>query len=157
MALGISEAQESKMISARAARNKQNLKVPLLINIKDGRLLPNVPALAGHPAETTPDGKTIPAKKPHPDLRPYTGSPKASLEERMKWLETLGVAPTRREVVLADPEPFDIGLATLDELAQFAKDEYGLEIDKGAGIRAARNAVAAAARKAGAVKEEKLN
>ncbi len=156
MALGVNEAQETKMISARAARNKQNPKIPFLINIKDGRLLPNVPALAGRPAETTSDGKVIPAKKPHPDLRPFTGSVKATLDERMKWLETLGMAPGQRQVSLANVEPFDVGTATLDELVMFAKDEYGLDLDKGKGLKAARTAVIEAATKAGVIKDEPL-
>lgn len=159
MALGINEQTEQKMISARAARNKQNKEVPFLINVKDGRLLPNIPALAGRPAEKTPSGHTIPAKKPHPNYRPFTGSPKASLEERMKWLETSGAAaPRGREVSLANIEPFDVGTATLDELVEFGSSEYGLEINKGLGLKAARAAVIKAARDAGAIKdEEKLN
>lgn len=157
MALGISEQQETRMIAARAARNKQDAKHPFLINVKDGRLVPNVPALRGRPAEKV-DGREIPAKPGHPDYRVYTGSVKASLEERMKWLETsgAGVGGTRRAVVLSDEEPFDLNTATLDEMIEFAKSEYDKVLDKSMGMKAVRKAVADLAIAAGAVREESL-
>lgn len=157
MALGISEAQESRMIAARAARNKQDPKHPFLINVKDGRLVPNVPALRGRPAEVV-DGRTVPAKAGHPDLRVYTGSVKASAEERLKWLETSGsgVATTRRAVVLSEEEPFDLNTATLDEMIAFAKAEYDAVFDKSMGMKAVRQAVGKLAAEAGAVRDEQL-
>jgi hypothetical protein len=165
----INEAQESKMIAQRAARNKQNPKVPFLINIKDGRLMPNVPMLAGRPGEKAPSGQVIPARPPHPNYRPYTGSLKASEEERMKWLESAGlkihtvtedaehtgVAP-RRGVVLADVEPFDIGTATVSELIEFAQQEYGKTLSPAGGLRGLRTQVGELARAAGAVTERAL-
>lgn len=147
----ISEAVEARMISARAAHNRQNPQHPYLINVKDGRLLPNVPALAGRAAGVE-NGKAIPAKAGHRDLRVYTGSVKASYEERMKWLETSGLS-VGRDVSMANVEPFDVGTATLDELVDFANLEYGLEINKGLGLKAARTTVIEAARKAGAIKD----
>ena len=44
----ISEAVEARMAEARATRNKQDKEHPMLINIKDYRLMPNVPALRNH-------------------------------------------------------------------------------------------------------------
>lgn len=161
----ISEAQESKMIAQRAARNKQNPKVPFLINIKDGRLLPNVPALAGRPEEKAPSGQTIPAKKPHPDYRPYTGSIKATEEERMHWLRSSGMtlqtadtgAPVRRGVLLSDEEPFDIGASTVAELIEFAKTEYGADLSPAGGLKALRAQVNDLAKKAGATVDRPLS
>lgn len=164
----ISEAQESKMIQQRAARNKQNPKIPMLINIKDARLLPNVPALAGRPEEMGPNGRPIPAKKPHPDYRPYTGSLKASEEERMAWLRSAGlnvshevvevddITPRRRAVVLSDEEPFDIGTSTVAELIAFAKSEYNAELSPAGGLQALRKQVNELAKKAGAAVDRPL-
>jgi hypothetical protein len=164
--MAISEAQESKMIAQRNARNKQNVKIPFLINVKDGRLIPNVPMLAGRAAEVAPNGQVIPAKPPHPNYRPYTGSLKATEEERMKWLESSGFtiqtvsteagnAP-RRAVVLADVEPFDIGTATVGELIAFAKDEYGADLSPAGGLKALRTQVGKLALEAGAAVERSL-
>lgn len=159
--MAISEQVEARMISARAARNKQNTKIPFLINIKDGRLIPNVPALAGRPAETTADGKTIPAKKPHPDYRPFTGSVKSTLDERLQWLKTAGghVNTGPRPVTLANVEPFDLGTATIGELIEFAQEEYkekAVHLSKEMGLKALRKEVARLAEEAGAVVEEPL-
>jgi hypothetical protein len=116
-----------------------------------------VPALRGRPAEKVEGGREIPAKPGHPDLRVYTGSVKASLEERMKWLETSGAGVhTARQVVLADAEPFDLNTATLDEMIEFAKTEYGKTLDKSMGMKAVRAAVGKLATEAGAVREESL-
>jgi len=164
----INEAQESRMIAERAARNKQNTKIPFLINIKDGRLIPNVPMLGGRPAEKAPSGQVIPARLPHPNYRPYTGSLKASEEERMKWIESSGfkiqtvndtsepAAPARRGVVLADVEPFDIGTATVNELIEFAQQEYNKTLSPAGGLKALRAQVGELARAAGAVTERPL-
>lgn len=164
----INEAQETKMIADRNARNKQNTKIPFLINIKDGRLLPNVPQLAGKPAEIAPSGQVIPGRPPHPNYRPYTGSLKASEEERMKWLQSAGLmistvvvdtddAPApRRGVILADVEPFDIGTATVAELIAFAKEEYSVELNATGGLRGLRTQVGELAKKAGADVERPL-
>lgn len=161
MALGISDAQEQKMISDRAARNKQDPKHPYLINVKDGRILPNVPALAGRPARKTDSGHVEPAKAGHPDLRVYTGDPKASKEERLRWLQTNGVGTAaQRPVSLANVEPFDVGTATMDELVEFAQSEYGVDISrmKAQGLKAVRNEVIKLAKEAGAVADDdKLN
>lgn len=154
--MAISEQAEARMISARAARNKQNAKIPFLINVKDGRLIPNVPAIAGRPAETTTDGKTIPAKKPHPDYRPFTGSVKASLDERLAWIASLGghASAAPRAVSLANLPAFDLGTATVDELIEFAQEEYkekAAHLSKTLGLKALRKEVARMAEEAGAV------
>jgi hypothetical protein len=164
--MAISSIQEDKMIAQRAARNKQNPKIPFLINIKDGRLMPNVPALAGRAAETAPSGQVIPAKPPHPHYRPYTGSLKASGDERMHWLQSAGLvisntevqidAPVRRAVVLSDEPAFDIGTATVGELIAFAKEEYGQDLAATGGLKALRTQVGELARRAGATVDRPL-
>lgn len=108
----ITEALEGRMAEARG-RARQNKQVPFLIR-DDGVLYPNVPLLA---------------KKQR--FRPYHGDPNASLEERQKYLS--GFGQQKRQVIIPDnfvePEPFDIGKASRDELAAFAMSEYGVALD----------------------------
>ncbi len=115
-------------------------------------MLPNVPALAGRPAEKI-NGKDTPAKPGHKDYRPYTGKVSASLDERMKWIETNGSSYVGgpRGVSLTNVEPFDVGTATIDELIEFAKDEYNKDIPKGLSLKATRDAVIKLAQAAGAI------
>ncbi len=152
--MAIGEAQESRMIADRAARNKQDKKHPFLINVKDGRLLPNVPNLAGRAA----NGAHQPAKAGHKDYRVYTGDPKAAKDERLRWLQTQGIgAAGGRQVTLANVEPFDVGTATMDDLIDFASTEYGVSLSKQLGLKAVRAEVIKLAKEAGAVPDEPLN
>ncbi len=91
------------------ARRRQSRDCPLLIN-EEGRLIANMPLIA---------------KKPN--WRPYRGDPKASLEDRMRYLQGLG---QRRAVVFEQPEePFNLGTATADEIVSFAMEQYGAALD----------------------------
>lgn len=154
--MAIGEAQESRMIAERQARNKQDKKHPYLIHVQDGRLVPNVPMLAGRKADPS---KGQHARKPHPNYRVYTGDPRADLDERMKWLQTqVGSAGLGgRQISLANVEPFDVGTATLDELIEFAQAEYGIPLSKQLGLKAVRNEVIKLAQEAGKVADEPLN
>lgn len=130
----ISEQVEAKMAAARAARNKQDPEHPMLINIKDYRLMPNVPSLRNHR-----------------NYRPFAGDIRATYEERKRIVET-GTMLGRPIVVdtilaklhasnpnvtppapLASPEadepPFDVGKATREELQAFALRYYGVDVD----------------------------
>lgn len=108
----MSKLDETAMSQARAALSIQDKQRPFLINRKNGRLLPNVARL-----------------RTHPDMQPYTGNVRASLEERMRYLRT----GTFRQVVdtsVTDETPFDVGTATKDELIAFAFNELGgLQLD----------------------------
>jgi hypothetical protein len=136
----ISEAQEARMSAARAARNKQDRDCPLLISVKDYRLMPNVPRLGGQ-KEDKAAGKVFIA--PHPDYRPYRGSPNASLEERKRLVET-GTMLARPPVVDSNPlgpngafgtiqvegaAPFDVAKANREELVAFAKRWFDADVD----------------------------
>ena len=68
----ITDAQEAAL-AARRAQTAQDKRNPFLIHVDDGRLIPNVARLRGH------------AK-----YRVFTGSPKATPEERMVWLRSMG-------------------------------------------------------------------
>lgn len=102
----ITDAQEAA-IAARRAQTQQDKKHPFLIHVDDGRLMPNVPRLRGHLK-----------------YRVFTGSPKATPEERMAWLRSMG-----NGTPVATEEPFDIGKATIDEMIAFAQAEYGVALD----------------------------
>jgi hypothetical protein len=107
--MAITADTEQKMSEARM-RRRQNKECPLLIR-DDGMLYPNVPLVA---------------KKPN--YRPYRGDPKASLADRMAYLQGFG---QRRKVVFtpADDEPFELSKASADEVLAFALEEYGAALD----------------------------
>lgn len=102
----ITDAQEAA-IAARRAQTQQDKRNPFLIHVDDGRLMPNVARLRGH------------AK-----YRVFTGSPKATPEERMAWLRSMG-----NGTPLPTEDPFDIGTASVAELIAFAASEYGVTLD----------------------------
>ena len=102
----ITDAQEAAL-AARRAQTAQDKRNPFLIHVDDGRLMPNVARLRGHPK-----------------YRVFTGSPKATPEERMVWLRSMG-----NGIPLPTEDPFDIGTASVAELIAFAASEYGVTLD----------------------------
>ena len=102
----ITDAQEAAL-AARRAQTAQDKRNPFLIHVDDGRLMPNVARLRGH------------AK-----YRVFTGSPKATPEERMAWLRSMG-----NGTPLPTEAPFDIGTASVAELIVFAASEYGVMLE----------------------------
>lgn len=127
----LSEKQQDALSNVRAAKSAQDPKMPFLIHRVDGRLMPNTPLM-----------------RKHPDYRPFTGSVKASKEERMLFLST---GSTRARIVNTEPEdadetpPFDIGKATKDELVAFAFMEFGAALDPATDIRTLRKQLQALA------------
>lgn len=102
---------EEQLSAARAA-NRQNKKIPLLIR-DDGMLFPNVELVARKQ-----------------NFRPYTGDPKATLEQRRQWLKTGGAGFAGRQVnYSAEPAPFELGKASALEIVAFALEEYGIVLD----------------------------
>lgn len=128
--MALSEAQEAKLQAARAAHNKQDRKQPYLIHVDHGGLLPNVPNL-----------------RKHAKLRVFTGDPKASAEERLRWLHT-GGASAAPVVAARAGEPFVISKATKEELVEFAATEFGTDLSTDTDIRTLRKQVLALAEKA---------
>jgi len=102
----ITDAQEAAL-AARRAQTAQDKRNPFLIHVDDGRLMPNVARLRGHVK-----------------YRVFTGSPKATPEERMAWLRSMG-----NGTPLPTEDPFDIGTASVAELIAFAASEYGVTLD----------------------------
>lgn len=104
---------EEQITEARM-RNRQSKNPPFLIR-DDGMLYPNVPLVA---------------KKNN--FRPYHGDPKASLDERMRYLS--GQASRRKVTYTPVDEPFELGKATADEVVAFAMEEFGAVLDVGTPI-----------------------
>lgn len=119
--------QEMNAANARATSRKfgQDKTNPFLINIEDGRLIPNVERIRSSRAAT---------------YRVYTGDPKATLEERMAYLKSGVGRPGRTKVVNTQPEEaaFDIGKATKEDLVAFAASEYGLALDSSKSLKVLR-------------------
>jgi hypothetical protein len=126
------EARETQMAAKRAAANKQDKQHPFLIHLDDASLLPNVPKLRNHAR-----------------LRVFTGDPKAQLEERQRWIASVGLRMPR-SVVLADEEPFDIGKANEQELREVAFTDSGFDAPASISLEGLRKQVNALAKKAGA-------
>ena len=128
----ITEAQEANL-SNQIARNRQDKKTPFCINVKDGRLMPNVPEILAHP-----------------DYRPFKGNYKADRNERMAYLRSGGfggakravVMPTADEVPQVEEEPFDIAKASREELVAFAFDQWAEVLDPSTHLTTLRSQVA---------------
>ena len=136
----INEAQDTAL--SNRMKQRQDAKIPFLINIEDGRLVPNV---AG--------------TRELPNYRPYHGPAKAPLEARLMYLRTEGrmgsaYRPlTDSSVEQAPPvEPFDIATASRDDLINFAFTEYGKSLDPTAHLATIKKQVREFARIAGALK-----
>lgn len=132
----ITEAQEIGQVEAQRRAHAQNKRYPLLINVDDGRLVPNVPQLGGRTEIRAQDGRLLrTAILAHPRYRVYMGDPKAPLEERMRLLATSGFGvhnpvidpDAPRNAVVA--ESFDISKASKQELVAFAEKQYGTTLD----------------------------
>lgn len=123
----ITPQQEARMAEARSTSRKfgQDRKHPFLINIEDGRLMPNVERLRKHRSGT---------------YRVYTGDPKASLDERMAYIKS-GVGPQRTRIVNSATEepPFDIGTASKEDLVAFAAGDYGIVLDSNKPLKTLRD------------------
>ncbi len=109
-------------IADRRSRLRQDRVVPLLIR-DDGMLYPNTKLVARNPR-----------------FRPYHGDPKASLQDRLRFLK--GLAATRAVTYNPEPEePFDIGTADADALMVFAQEQYGAALDPSKPVKVLREQV----------------
>ena len=120
-------------LSARlSGKYKQDAKIPFLINIKDGRLISNSVNV-----------------RANPDYRPYTGNPKASLEERMVFIASAVGGRTRViDSSVEELPPFDLGKTTKEEIITFAFQEFGMVLSESTDIRTLRRQVTEAAERA---------
>lgn len=128
----ISEAQDAKISDARA-RSAQDKVNPLLINIDDGRLMPNVRRILRHKSAR---------------YVIYSGDPKASLEERMLWLKSMGRQPGARRIIntaIDTDEVVDLGKLSKAELIDLAMAEYQTELPSNIDVKEMRKRVLALA------------
>lgn len=132
--MAMTDQQEATAIQRYKAANSQNKRYPMLINIDDGRLVPNVPLLGGRKEVRDPvTGKVIQnGRAPHPQYRVYMGDPKAPRAERLRILrQSMGMesAPVvDAGFVEKQVQAFDIANANAEELVAFAKEQYGLNL-----------------------------
>jgi len=105
---------------------KQDKDIPFLINLDDARLVPN--------NVNTRD---------LPDYRPYHGDVNWDLEKRKAWVTQMLRTGGRVRVVDTSPEDtvFDLAKATKEQIAEFAKREYALELALDTDIRTMRRKV----------------
>lgn len=122
----ITAEQERNLSEANArAKKKQDKANPMVININNGRLMPNTPRL-----------------RAHPQYKVYSGDLQAALPERMRWLAgALKQATTKVVNSKAEADIFDIGTASKDELIVFAMDEFGQVLDPKKDLKALRKAI----------------
>jgi len=131
----INEAQESAL--SQHTRPQQDKKIPFLIHIDDGRLVPNMPLL-----------------RVHPKYRPYHGVLSASHADRLTYLKSEYRGSDRPVVDSALIKPFDIATATKEEMIAFAASEYGTAIDPNTHGNAVRVQLRKLAQEHGALKTD---
>lgn len=122
----MNQMQDAAASAQRAAR-AQDKRVPFVINVDDGRLIPN----------------TVRTRK-HPKYRLYKGDVNATLDERMRYLASSGLV----QEVGSVEDAFDIGKATKEELIAFALMEFGKEMDPSMHLATMRSKVSQMAKAA---------
>lgn len=122
----ISDQQESNLSQAAAAskKRKQDATNPMVINIHDGRLMPNTPRL-----------------RVHKDYRVFTGDINATLPERMRWLTGTKHQPIRVVNTADTAAEFDLGAASKEDIVTFAFEQYGVVLEPTKDIRTLRKEV----------------
>jgi len=138
--MSISDAQQGKLSQTVARVYAQDKKIPMLINIHDGRLIANSVAIRGDGTMSHPA---------NPDYRLYTGSLKASLQERMAFIaSSVGIGRARVVDSSAEAPEFDVAKATKDEIIAFAFTEFGTVLSEDTDIRTLRKQLMAASERA---------
>jgi hypothetical protein len=116
----ITESQEQMAAEARG-KNRQDKRVPLLINRDNLRLMPNTPLI-----------------RRRPQYMPYDGKATDDEATRRRYVEGAGNHRPRIVNSQAEADTFDIGKATKDELIAFAMTEYGRMLNHETDIRTLR-------------------
>ena len=128
----ITEQQVAHLAGAtQRAKKAQDRTNPMVINIHNGRLMPNTARL-----------------RAHKDYRVYAGPLDASEPERMRWLAgALKQMPTKIVNSMATEDMFDVGTASADEMVVFANEQWGVVLDAAKPLKALRKEVMALAEK----------
>ncbi len=127
----ITSEQEANLAAANArAKKKQDPKLPFVVNINDGRLMPNTPRLRAHK-----DYRVYPVNAEQ--------AKQSTTADRMKWIERSAAMFSTPKVTnsLAEQDSFDVGTANADELAVFAMETWGLALDPKKPLKALRKEV----------------
>jgi hypothetical protein len=119
--------------SRRTSKRRQDRENPHVVNVKDGRLMPNVKML-----------------REHPDYRIYRGPDTDDAKVRLQWLDgALKRVPMKVTNTKADAV-FDVGTATRDDIIVFMMEEYGIVVKPETPMSTMRQMVVRAADKAAA-------
>ncbi len=125
----ITAEQEQRLSDSHMrSKKKQDKTHPHLINIKDGRLMPNTPKL-----------------REMADYRVYDGPIDGTRESRMAWIKGALKRNPIKIVNTQEQETFDIGKASKDDLVTFAFEQWGKTLDIAKPLKALRDEVAALA------------
>jgi hypothetical protein len=116
----ITESQE-QMVSEARGKNRQDKRVPLVINRDNLRLMPNTPLI-----------------RARPQYMPYDGKATDDEATRRAFVEGAGTRRPRVVNSAAEADVFDIGKATKDELIAFSMAEYGKMLDGAKDVRTLR-------------------
>jgi hypothetical protein len=126
--------------SLRSAKRRQDKENPMVVNINDGRLMPNVKML-----------------REHPDYRIYRGPDTKDAKVRLQWLNgELKRTPIKVTNTKADAV-FDVGTATRDDIIVFMMEEYGITVKPETPMSTMRQMVVRAADKAAAAAQAAEN
>ena len=104
----MNQMQEASASAARGAK-AQDKKSPFVININDGRLIPN----------------TIKTRA-NKNYRVYRGDVYASQDERMRYLSSAGLGSGAASV---EDDVFELSKATREQLIEYAMSEHGVTLD----------------------------
>jgi hypothetical protein len=118
-------AQEQSLSdSYMRAKKKQDKTHPHLVNVKDGRLMPNTPKL-----------------REMADYRVYDGPIDSTREQRLAWVKkAIGRNPVKIVNTQVE-ESFDIGKASKDDLVTFAYEQWGQTLDIAKPLKVLRDEV----------------
>ncbi len=114
-------AQQDQVMSEIRGKNRQDKRVPLLINRDNLRLMPNTPLI-----------------RKRPQYMPYDGAATDDEATRRSYVEGTGTRRPRVVNSAAEADVFDIGKATKDELVAFAFAEYGKMLNAEKDVRTLR-------------------
>lgn len=122
----ITAEQEQRLTDSHArSRKKQDKEHPHLVNVKDGRLMPNTPKL-----------------REMADYRVYDGPIDGTREQRLVWVRAALKRNPVKIVNTQEQETFDIGKASKDDLVTFAFEQWGATLDSAKPLKMLRDEVA---------------
>lgn len=128
----LTDQQEQNLASAskRSKKRLQDKTHPQVVNIHDGRRMPNVLML-----------------REHKDYRIYLGPEGVTDAEALQWVKGELKRKVPKVTYTSPLDSFDVGKATKDDLIVFAMEELGIALDPTMHIATMRSKVMEAANK----------